>query len=382
MKKSFMVPNGEFIKAAALGRGWQLKANTRRWSILTRPDNLSAEISIPQDASASDYQRALDLSFEALADAEELTSEQLWDILNHGQPQKSLSLDRFRLRTAIGNPQSESIPLQTAKAFLASTEELVRIAATAIHQPDHRAYLRTDNALSKLLVGATRFEHTRKGSFILSVSSDVFALDKNQQLGGDERLDPTTRRVYTHLYKSLTRLADAVISNRIGELIDETLKATHPLVNANECEALAELTEYLQESDVEINFEWATAVPVTMHEPADRIVNFARSMTGQLEDIAYALRGKSVDETGVFFGTVEQMLGDEVTDVGRAGPVMLLVTTNGRPIKARVELDASQYQIALDAHARGRQYVRVEGLLQFSPRVSHFQGAVDFKLAS
>ncbi len=382
MTKSFMVPNSEFVEAAALSRGWQLKINTKRWSVLTRLDNPNAEFSIPLDVSSSDYQRALELSFEALALAENLTSEQLWDILNYGQPQKSLSVDRFRLRTAIGNPQSESIPLQTAKAFLSSTEELVRIAATAIHQPGHKSYLRTDNALSKLLVGATRFEHTRKGSFILSVSSNVFALDKDQQLGGDERLDPTTRRVYAHLYKSLTRLADAVISNRIGELIDETLKSVHPLVNANECEALAELTEHLQESNVEINFEWATAVPVLMLEPADRIVSFAQGMTGQLEEIAYALRERSDDEAGVFFGTVEQMLGDEVTDVGRAGPVMLLVMTNGRPIKAKAELNAAQYQIALDAHARGRQYVRVEGLLQFSPRVSHFEGAVDFKLVS
>ena len=81
-------------------------------------------------------------------------------------------------------------------------------------------------------------------------------------------------------------------------------------------------------------------------------------------------------------GTVETLNGDVGEDGKRYGEVVLsvLLPDEDELIKARTSLNSSEYEKAVQAHEKGRSYVKLKGHLTRGLRISRIDKAEGFSL--
>lgn len=324
------------------------------------------QLVIPKDASAPDFDESLNAALLKLAALERGDIDVIRRSLESTADVLPLESDLVAFSLPIRDADENSAPLQSVVGVLEQAEEL--LAASADLAMNRRTFHRGKHtAETNTLLQSARFNHTRRGSFVLTVSCPV--VTSNTQLPLDLASDdgPTNRRAMLALARGMQRVAELSDPASAQSLVEATSAETlAPSISANLCDALATMLEGAQNEGVSIAISFAGLIPPPPDVLRHAVWQLNQSFVEPLRRVQEALTPpEKAPEIGPFVATVEGLAGDIGENDQREGLVSLqLFLTSGKSINVTAQLNATYYQLAVDAHKAGRSYVRIDGDLE------------------
>ncbi len=360
-------------------RGWQEKSLAKfpLLSTYTHPLFEDRQLFIPKDESASDYDDALDILISKLSRIEGREHYEIKRQLEKKDQGETSDLqDRLALRIVKSLSDEESIPLSMANTVISESQTLLMVGSCTAENPQ-RHYRRIDNKISNDIYSRSVFNHTQRGSFIMSISCPILA--QGEQLGFGLDFDKSTksRQAFLSIYRGMEHLVRAVSEDKVSQFSDEILKSNSPVVSSNFCEALASIISRHSSEGMSVAFSWSPYI--ALPRDLERPLHFFPSMADDIYRIAETLRPEEESLDDSFIGTVEALRGDVTSTGERAGNVeFLLFLKDGSTIRANAFLDIEQYRIADRAHIGGAKYIAIAGKLNPHPRVWVFESVRSF----
>lgn len=374
---------GQFLQR----RGWRpADFDSRPMPLLAfdHPNFPLRQLAFPETELAPDYDDAVSVLLEKLASLEGVSietlrreAEKLWD------GGISESVDSYSIRILQTGNDDDGIPLSMARTCLQESEVLLMSASCQAETPAPY-YRRIDNRISNALIDRTIFNHTRRGSFVLTVSCGIAASGEQLNLDLNSVGGTKSRRAFTSLYRGVVELSSVIHDGRAEEFARDTAISVAPIVSANLCEALGNLVSSSPADGLSIGFSWSPLLPLPKDFHDLMEVSYQREMASTLYQISTALLPEEETRTDTFIGTVEALRGDLDASGGRAGWVEFLLfnIVDNRPIRASAYLDATQYKVADEAHIAGAQEVAITGTLEPRPRVWYLRDIKGLRLAT
>ena len=346
----------DFLQA----HGWTLRPEglADRLYVLQNPGFPRRQLVFPMDTTVPDYAEAVDRVIEKLS---EMTNERAQTLRNRIQTVRD---DTLRLRVDAPQNGNDSLPLGFAAALVTGAQQLLKAAACTVLRPRlHHPRLALTEALQ--LIEKTRFGQTEPGSFILTVSCPLHALDVQGTLPFAEGSLPFVRQVTLTLKRSMTQLINAIETGALDRLIEALKQDPAPLISTNLCEAVMQLYDEGLKNAVGLSMDWSALAPIAEQDRRGQPLRLQRDYFGRIEEVRRALRPSGSHAQDTFIGTVEHLAGEMDDEGRRAGEVILaLLLSEGESVSARVRLSAEQYQQADQAHMTEGAYVQVTGKLQ------------------
>lgn len=344
----------DFLKAT----GWTLvkEGLDHRQFVLNNPDYPRRQLIYPMDTTAPDYVEAVERVIEKLADMSRRSVQSLYSALSN------LHEDVLKLRVFFEG-DDRSLPLPFASTLVANTEKLLKAGACTVLQP-RISHPKLSLAEAVQFIDQSRFGQTEEGSFIISVSCPINALDAQGKLEFDEQDAPFVRQVTVSLQNAMGQLVQAIETDTLEDLVDELKISSSPIISANLCDALAGMHDEQLNNALDIGFVWSPKRPSPFKSNA-RPIRVQRDYFSRIEEVRRALKANEDDEEDSYIGTVERLEGVMGPHGKRAGPVMLaLLLPEGEIVRARVDLNADDYLEASKAHLSHGSYVRLRGRLR------------------
>jgi hypothetical protein len=373
------------IQQFLVRRGWhQLESQQlKNIVIFSNPAFRGRQLVLPNKANAADYEEALDLLLQKLADIESRSLDSIHNELERAQgdsaPEGS---DAFSLRVLKAFNDDESIPLVLAKTTLTEVENLLAIGARQAEAPS-AFYKRTDTKLSNDIRNQTVFNHTKRGSFVLTVSCPVVAPNEQLVIDVESKVSTNTRRAFLAISRGLTAVTGAIESHNVEQFAEAILSSELPVVSSNFCTALANLAANDTGEGISLGFEWSKLIPTPADISEGENILLTPAMADQFNYISRKLRPDETVLDDAFVGTVEALSGDVLPDGRRAGRVEFSIfLKDGSTVRASASLNPEQYKEADEAHIAGKKYVRISGTLEERARIWIFTQVKSFELVS
>lgn len=328
------------------------------------------ELSLPNKESASDYDDAISILISKLAAIEKQPIEKLIrEIGTAREGQLPQSADSLILRIVQPSEDGEGIPLTLARTALTETEVLILAASCQAQKPE-TYYRRIDNKISNALLERAVFNHTRYGSFVLSVSCPILSTGEQLPLGLEKNDLPVTRKTFLTLHTGIAELEKAISERKHIQFANDVLASNSPNVSANIAQAIGNIAASDTGGGVEFGFTWSALIKPTAEDYLEKVVRFSQNDAAQIYEVAEKLRPQEAAHTNRFIGTVEALRGDLTENGRRAGWVELsLNLPKVGWIRAAAHLSADQYKEADTAHISGAQFIAITGTVEPRPRV-------------
>jgi hypothetical protein len=347
------------IRDYAKAKGWVLvKESARdRLYVLTHPELGRRQLIFPMDATAPDYAEAATLVIEKLAAIENRSPQAILKGL------MEVGDDSIAFKVESPYSAEQSLPLSFASSMLEGVQQMLLSSVCTVLKPRIQ-HPRLGRIEAQQFIDAARFRHTQMGSFVLSISCPVLAMDLQAPLQRGESQAPFVRRTTVVLHRSLSQLVGAIEGDSVGELVQAQRSSAAPLLSTNFCDALARLEDQSVKSSVEIAITWAPAIALPVGAHPTSSVRIQSDYFSRIEKIRRELRGDQRQAEAGFIATVERLEGEMGPDGRRSGDVILsLLLPEGNHVLARVQLDADDYAKADQAHMREGAFIRVAGVL-------------------
>lgn len=343
----------------ATSLGWEVlpEALKHRRYVLTHPDMPYRQLMIPMDASVPDYGEAMQIAMEKLA---ELHGLSLGHVIMAVWTARE---DTLRYRITSARWSMNSLPLSFAASLLQGAQQMLMASACTVLKPQaHHPRLHRSEA--QQVVDSARFNQTERGSFVLSVSCPINALDVQVPLPLHEDAMPFVRMTTLTINRALQALVEAVEADTLDRLIDDIKRSEKPFLSSNLCEAVTRLHDDGIRNDVELRFAWAANTPLSSKYPVRDIIRIQGDYFGRIEEVQRELRATERHQEDTFIGTVERLDGEMDADGHRSGDVIIaLLLREGESVRARLTLSPEHYEAAAKAHLTQGAYVRVTGRL-------------------
>lgn len=364
-------------------RGWQLSKLNSFPELLTFTHQIfgGRQLFLPVNESASDYKDALQILLTKLAVLERKNVAAITGELECTDVRDTSSItDGLALRILRTVSNDASIPLSLANAVISETEVVLMAGSCTAENPQHY-YRRIDNKISNEIYDRSVFNHTQRGSFVMSVSCPIAGVGEQLGFGLDPNEWTKSRRAFVSIYRGMRSLTGAINDDRVEQFSDETLASTSPMVSSNFCEALANIVSKDSGDGIKVGFEWSPYVPLPADISVESPILLTQAMSDGLYLISGALRPKQSPLDDDFIGTVEALRGDVTESGKRAGAVEFsLLLKDGLSIRASAFLTPEQYKLADEAHIGGARYISIAGKLDPHPRVWVFAEIRSFSL--
>lgn len=351
------------LREYATARGWvQVREALKDGLVVLNHEQFKPrQLVYPTNSSVPGYAESVSVAVHRLAEIEGRPVVQLV------RDVQRVHEDTYRFRLFDDRSDDDSIPFGYALSAIKGSEQMLLSSATTVLMP--RAYHpRLGMKEAQRFLEQARFNHTEQGSFVLSVSCPVNALDKGgaQGLFGAEEQDlPLVRKTSIALANGLSQIVRAIEEGSEQEFVERLKADPKPLVSANLAGALDYFVYDDSKHALEVRVDWASSLPgPSLGKPA--IVTIQRDYFPLVRDIREALRPKEQIVEEEYIGTVETLNGDPGPDGRREGEVILrLQPRDGDElVRARVILNADQYAEAIEAHKTENAYIAVRGKLQ------------------
>lgn len=360
------------VMGYAKARGWVQFRMTGKLMIFNRSEPASLDqLLVPVDVSRPDFADRMREAVERLVDFEKRPSTSvITDLMNY-------DADVLRFRVASQGTVRGTMPLIQAIDLLAGAKQSLLSAAHSVLTPQkHHPKLSRNEAVQ--LLEACQMGQTEHGSFVVSISCPMRAVDKEEAGLFDPNL-PFARQATSLLTRALADLDQAIEENRINSVIDEE----QPIVSANLCEALLKMRPAQDGGVLEFMASWAPSEPIVGRDPAlfGRSIIFSSDEFESIEDVYRQLRRHEESQAKLWIAFVDELKGTEDAAGTREGEVVLTIFNDDELIRAKATLNKDQYKMAYDAHNPSRPLV-VCGHLNRGPRVSRLSQITELRPAS
>lgn len=295
------------------------------------------EILVPLRDDLADYASSMGFAIETLSQVEQRDEDAVYADLS------TAGADVVRLRASEADGEG-TIALGTGVAMYREAENLMLAAACAARDP-RRSYHPRKIAEVRDYLDTVRLGQTERGSYVVTIRSPIApALRKTGQpsLLSDLYDEPFPRAVTLKLVKALASATVAISAAIDNDRFDAFEAAITDGVNANLCDALAQLAE--SGGGLDVGISWARVRPAPN---LPRQFRFSRDMARVLESAAreFRLNEPKLDEK--VEGFVIHL--DRPPERG-PGIATLRVLLDGRSRRLRAEFEPAEYSQVIKAH--------------------------------
>jgi hypothetical protein len=342
----------DFVKSL----GWQqvLEAVQDNLFVLVNPNFTRRQLVFPIDSDSPDYADAVELTLRKLSDMQNTPLSAIISLL------REVKDDTLRFKVMDSRHEDSYIPLSYAVSAINGTKELFLSAAcTALRPQLHHP--RLSRVEAQELVEKSHFRHTEKGSFVLKVSSPVNAMEVQGNMF-DEDI-PFVRQTTLVIYKALHKLITAIQRDTLQQLIDGMKQNPTQEISSNLCKAITSFQEEHDDFDLQIDFSWAAAIPIPTHYNIRNSVRIQKDYFSRIDEVRRELRTTSEQMEDTFIATVERLDGDLGEDGRRSGEVIFNLYKGDEIIRAKANLNTTQYGQADIAHMTADAYIKMKGRL-------------------
>ena len=365
------------IRDYALSQKWTLvkEALNDELFVLNSSNDDYMQLAVPKDETSSFFQEMASIALKKLANLYNFSFQQMMEEI------REVNDDVICLRYFSDNKNVNSISFEKAFEAISSTRQMLLSAATSVIAPAlHYTKLNRKEPLE--LIKKTRFRHTQEGSFILKISHPCEINNRNDLF--DELYDkPFSRKAFELVNLSAEKISNAIETDDISTLFYEEKNSEKPTISYNFCDAFSNLFDDEREIPFQLIFNWSKSSLRKLSQPYNtHQVSFPYYSKSKVEEVKSFFEPPKRDflQAETFVGTVDTLDGDSGEDDQRYGSVTLTVFYEGETFKSKVNLSTEQYEIALDAHRKGKALVKIVGDLQRSKRSQSIENVQSFNL--
>ena len=266
------------------------------------------------------------------------------------------------------------MPLDHAIGMLVGARRQLLAAACSELRPE-RYHPRMSLAEAEQLLQQCRLGQTERSSFTVTLACPLHAVPEPPNLIDET---PFTRRVTALLMRSLHRLYLALDADELAPLLNPG--ENEPVISANLCEGLLDMTPEGDGSTLTISASWARTLPPSAAVPLPRVVRLRQETFVLIEKVAEKLRPAHAPQRQTLFGFVDTLNGRPNADGQMEGQVILrLVDPASDALRARTDLNATDYHTAWLAHGENRP-IRLQGIVRRVGRIYRIDEVTGFRL--
>lgn len=352
--------------------GWTRK-DARNFTVYTDPADASTEIIVPLRHEFADYsQRALE-AIRAIAGWEN-RSEYLVALALAEPPS-----DVLQFAVEANTVRDGSVPLDYGITMIQATRKSLLASAAAVVSPE-KYYPRLGRRNVVSFVEACRLGQTEIGSyvttFVCPLAYRLAPAEESDELFGLSTSESFTRKVVERLLRGvelLTRTIDDQDTDRI--LRPQTRE---DIVSSNLCEALAAMRP---PGEGRMRIEAALGGLEMGHPSVSLVLQVEDRHFAAFAELARELRPEEEPLQNVFVGKVEVLKRQPDSEEPVEGEITLLFQDDEAVVRAKLRLQPSDYETAIEAHKNDR-YVSVRGTLIRGQRLNTIEDPRAFGLVS
>ena len=355
----------EYVRAT----GWRHRPNlSDRSAVYERPESDLEQIQVPLSRTLMDFTPSMAEAVTYIAEWEKRPAlEVLRELLL--PPGDVLHFAESGPAVAEGN-----VRFPHGLALLAGVRKTLLAAASSVRRP-LTFHPPASLAEAESFLRDCRLGPTELGSYVLTVACPLDGAVDSRTPGASP---PLGRRVTSLLMGSLQRLVDALEMDDAAAALQPI--EGQPVISANLCEGLLEMTPEGDDSTLTISVHWARTSPPPATLSLPREVQLRRETFGLIETLATQLRPTPPPRRQTFVGYIDTLDGWPNPEGRREGPVVLrILEAEGETIRARVELDASNHHLAWQAYDQDAPVV-LQGVLRRIGRTHRIDEVSGFRI--
>lgn len=338
------------IHAYLRAEGWQRGEDLgNRGIVYLGPREL--EIFAPGSERLGDYPSAVSSVIELIARAEDRDETSVYRDLT--------SSDRDVIRFRAPDAEDDgSIDLLAGVDLVQQSKDALLAAACSAGGPQ-RYYRSGSNAKASEYLRKVKLGQTEHGSFVVNLFSPVppqLSETAQPEFWPELITDPFPRQVTRTLASAMDALVGAIAAVGRGADIEAFESGVQSGVSSNLCRAISGL---IKDGDgLDFSLSWARTRPAPL--PRYRR-EFSEADSEILSEAAKVLKERQSFRNEVLAGYVTGLTREvEPTE----GQIRLKTFVEGQPRSVAIELPATEYQRALEAH-NAKSLLEVEGDLEF-----------------
>lgn len=353
-----------------LAKGWQRVPGVNGTiALFSRPESDEEQVIVPMEPSFDDYaRRVADVVLELAEFEKRPTAEVLQDLLA-----PDADVVRYSVSSAGAEPGSLPLP-QASRLLEGAKRSLLAAACSAIRPASYHPRMTRSEATQ--LLDACRLGQTERGSFTIAISCPLRAIEHEQDDAPDA--EPFARRAVSLLIRSAHRLVKAIEADNVPSVLEEG-RDQEPVLSANFCDALLRMQPPEERSTLSLSVRWASTLPVSSEAVVPDRVIFRSEYFPIIEDIYKKLRPAREPVSALFVGQVDALNGNVGEDGRVQGETTLLILHDDELVRARVDLNADDYQKAIEAHRTGG-FVKCRGVIHLGRRTHRLTNIAEFEL--
>ncbi|KAA2241791.1 hypothetical protein F0L74_18160 [Chitinophaga agrisoli] len=365
------------IRDYAQSLGWQLirEALKDGLFVLNSPNGDNTQLIFSKDSDVPHYP---EMALQTLKRLSDYYRKNLTEV---AEEIREVNDDVISLRYYSESKVVNSISFEEAFEAIAATRQMLLSAASSVVNPKtyHPKLNRTE---PQELIKKTKFRHTQEGSFIIKVSIPFEPVNMLDKLFPDQSTKPMGRQTVELISTASKEIIETIDSNTIAGLYQRQSASERPIISYNFCDSLLKIFDKERELPFELIFNWSKASLLNTPKPeVPGRIAFPFSYRGKLEELKEYFTPQRKEIKDTFYGTVEALNGDIGADGRRSGEVVFALLIETDIVRARANLNAEQYQVAIKAHEQGGAYVMIKAKLNQQSRGGLIEEIVDFRLA-
>lgn len=365
------------VTSFLLSRGWRVvEAMSSKYHVYTSERFRGLELTLPNSDTYRDYpiriwelvqSIAVSLQREPVSLVHEL-------LLPPG--------DMLRFTIDSESSRVGAVPLGAGLELLRGAQEAILSVARSVVTPSSFHQGRPAEQPKELL-GQCKMAQTERGSFVANVFCPVVYVPRVGELIEDTDVTPFARKVTKQLLKSVSAISTATSLDSLNSLT--STDALEMGVSANLCDALNIMQPEDGTSVLKVNCAYGPEIPDDARElGAIAAIGEVRILAEQREKISAVSRvlkprieeSRREDIRGEVMLLQRRSSGN---DEEEGGEVEIRYLGDDTQLKARLKLDAADYQAACDAH-KSKKQVRVRGVLDKSGKSARFVDGAMFNV--
>lgn len=358
-----------FLKNYALSTGWTRQGELPGKFFIYVHSIFGKQLLVPMDVTFDDYHRRVADALEMLAIVEK---RPIASIVNDVYMP---STDVIRCRLVGQEYENGTAPLMEGLSLIAGSKKSLYASALQVISPK-KYHKRLRNTEAEEFLNKCRLGQTERGSFITTLICPIgISVSEQQSLIPEEEVQSFstyTRKVTANFIKEIHLIKKAIDEDNLDVLKNGEV----PLVSSNFCDALVEMKPQNLNSSLEIGVRFSTK---DLIPNIANIISFRTDYFSEIEQISKELRPQFITELETIFAKVDALLGQPNEHGEVSGEVVIKFIDEDTPAKARINLNAIDYQLAVEAH-RSNRYVKVVGEYQPASKVGRVTNHTEFSV--
>lgn len=360
-----------YLKNYILGHGWKREAELGDKFFIYRHIEQNRQLLIPKDVEFDDYHRRVSEALEliALVEARAITS-----VINDVFSPEG---DIIRFRLAGQDYEGGTAPLTEGLNLISGSRKSLYVSALQVKAPK-KYYKRLKNSDAEEFLNSCRLGQTERGSFISTlvcpIGLHIHEHKGLQEQGTNKPEAPSTftRKVTANLMQALGLIKKSIDDDDISPIQD----ASNLIISSNFCDAISEMRPTSQNAALEISVKFSTRDLIPQ---VSSTVSFRGDYFSQIEQIGKELRPEFEAERQTIFGKIDVCQGHPNDEGKMEGDVILTFIDEDVQTRAKVNLKAEHYEVAVRAHGENR-YVKLIGEYMAGHRLGKIESYSEFSV--